>query len=659
MTSRVTLDLLVETLRDGATEASPWYLTHRQRWRWLIETLLGHPRLRGGQRPRDYPADAASLRAVSVAVQIHRLSLQGWSGMPRGSDCQYGSWLVVFSLMVEGCVMKACPNPEAAALSSLQWAVWQLLRSLNAVEDDAAFHQVIATLGLTRQEFEALGRKPPKSCPGCDATCADSVAIAARAALIAARKADEEMLSDWACADGAGALRDRESDTALAVERMLSRPVWLLRLKTYKVQDLLRRSKPLWMARGASAWVSQALAMARELLPIQEAFELDDYCSRPLLVTDVDALAIFACYSPPPCESLERQLESSLQRDFNRQNPKLANFRMAHPALVAMDLDVLASYPKIRIWSEPMTIRDLCVPRREMDKKALEEERRTAALTDRYCESISLGLEQASSTCSFVNNDRGLIAVGEVPWLRGEKDKEIGWCGIVWSLAGPTYRAHTLQGLASWLDLQPLQLPTDHHDWRRLLGEVDGGIAYLKLDGDRVGRTLGKLPYIKAIQAGLDLQETIQQGLLAGIDAVCDSIKDGGQVPKTLPVDLIYLGGDDLLLSLPVRHLGVFLEGFQTSERSSGKWSFTGIAISVPAIGPPQGRLVPETVARLIPDALSWAKASVRDESTDDLLAGLRMVANESGFSLEVRIEALRSEVGLTVLELKLEPQCH
>ena len=103
-TSNVDLDAIVKTLQDGASQVPPWFLSHSQRWRRLLSTLMGHPLIRGGQRPRDFPSDPAARRAVSSAVGLHRSDLPCWNAKfrDRSPYVRFGDWLHAYALLVEG-----------------------------------------------------------------------------------------------------------------------------------------------------------------------------------------------------------------------------------------------------------------------------------------------------------------------------------------------------------------------------------------------------------------------------------------------------------------------------------------------------------------------------------------------------------------------------
>ena len=64
---------LIECLRQASIGTPPWHLSPADRWHLLRDTLLGHPPIRGGVRPRDMPLDANCVRAQAMARTIQRL----------------------------------------------------------------------------------------------------------------------------------------------------------------------------------------------------------------------------------------------------------------------------------------------------------------------------------------------------------------------------------------------------------------------------------------------------------------------------------------------------------------------------------------------------------------------------------------------------------
>lgn len=643
---------LVGTLADGATRTPPWYLDHQERWRWVVETLMGHPQVRGGQRPRDFPADSASLRAVASAVALHQCPVSRWGQMPDVPDCRFGSWLLSFVLMIEGNVLKTCTNPESACSTALQWVTWQVLRAMGQDADEAAFHHFLATIGIAPNEWPLLQNLPPTGCVGCPKECKNLIRIAAQAAHYAGIMADPDR--PWqlptSSERGTKSLPDRET-----VKLLLATELWLIRVKPYKVQDVLSLANTLWVARGASAWISQALAAVREAFPTLPAFRTQH--RPPLLITDVDAMVGFAGFAQPSCSLLHAELMEALRDGFQRQNPKLMSFLHSNAKANESGLNPETCLPGFCIDANRYELHELSAVRPWKSDDQVEEARNLAVGDDLRCTSPLPGEPSPDGTCAFVKGDQGCLSIGDVPWRKGQVgNPRIGWRGIAWSLAGATYKAHTLQGLGLSCNQRPMRHPENHSKWLKLLQEgTSEDVAYLKLDGDRVGRNLGTVPYLLAVQTGLELLAKMQQGLRQGILRAC-AIREDGSALQTLPVELVYLGGDDLWCDMPSRYLQPFLGGFAENIQSEGAKTFTGAAVIVPALSGEPGRRVQEVVVDLVPGALKWAKSMRRAETPDVSLDALKDMARQKGFSFTEGSAPKRIEESLQVWEFRLEP---
>ncbi len=687
------MQAMVSSLRQGATPVPAWFLTHRERWRWLVETLMGHPRIRGGQRPRDYPGDRSSKLMLSQAVALHAQNLSPWGQMPRAAGCRFGSWLFAFVLIVEtqvlpncgGCpgqgpdpdrspevpeFYPCCSNPEAALARALDWVVWQALRALGRADDECAYHLILSTLGISPVEAPLLNAAGPKLRLGLPSGCRDALRIASEAAFYAGSGTDfgvplpkkKEKATGEACNGNERTIAIGESvqvghqeggvPDQNRVAALLDGEVWTLYLKAAHVQGMIGRAKILWMSRGASAWVSQVLAAARDLLPGQASFGPSDSASRPFLLTDVGAFSLHAWASRPDCQAILEGVVKDLVQNLDTWNPKLGAFLKANSGFGPETHAPSACFPELCLEASCTTVRRLCAAGVEWNTGAREAEReakKKERLWSTWAPPISGAAEKA---CDFVMNEGGLLRVDKVPWRRGEKLKPLmGWSGMAWSLAGATYKAHTLQGLGEMLHFPPLQQHSNHGEWMKGMGQ-DGATAYLFLDGNHVGKTFAALPPIRGFQAALDLLNQTQDGLLGGIQEVSRAVSSG-KAPITLPVELYYLGGDDLVCALPAGTLPDFLRGFEPHAVSSGAASFTGIAILVPSKA---GSSVPAVLVEILQGALKWAKATGRGEtpkvSWDELVAK----AETRDFSLVKRDAPVYSSQVLNVLAMDLLP---
>lgn len=631
------VDRLVQTLREGATPAPPWFLTHRQRWRWLVDTLMGHPIIRGHQRPRDFPTDPASRRAISFAVDLHgRLTVSWWGDRNSDVSCPFGSWLHAFVLLVEGNVLPSSKDPEREVQVALHWLIWQTLRVAKTDLGEGTIQRIMAALGMTLKDAPSLtGSADPKRIKdkNCPLGVNDAFGIAAEAAWVAGVRAAHKNQVD--CASD----RNRRR-----VDTLLNTPLWILTLKTYKVQPYLERAKTQWLARGASVWTSQALAIARELLLERGTKTEESTCPELLLLTDVDAVAEFVCFSDPDCCSIGSYLQGGLSEiwsfgsgGFHRM-PRLRDVAARLNGEPAREINLSTCLPSFILDKKELSIHSLCESMKWLNKEEQADQIEKRTKDGSLCLVSFPCPTESDVQCQFVRGDQGLMDVANVEWLGGQEGMPmIGWSGIVWSLAGATYRMQAVQGLGESLDFPGLALKLNHKKWLLSLDEIGSKVSYVKLDGDNVGRALGTMPKLEAISASLQILANTYEGLRAGTAA---AIANWCSVhtrtkPPTLPVELVYLGGDDVMCNLPNQYVDGFLAGFEQCAKSKGAVSFSGAVLTAPANLPDdEGKKMPEVAAVLVPRLLKWSKAQLRNEEPEESMKEIQRMSSDRGFRL-------------------------
>lgn len=124
------MDLINEldlAIRLSACETPVWYLNHRKRWALFRDILLGVSRIRGGQRPRDFPMDPDGQGLLELAVLLQNGEISyapkdtcSWfdaEGNVKSQVCPpaltqnglraeerpfyFGDWFVVFAALLE------------------------------------------------------------------------------------------------------------------------------------------------------------------------------------------------------------------------------------------------------------------------------------------------------------------------------------------------------------------------------------------------------------------------------------------------------------------------------------------------------------------------------------------------------------------------------
>ena len=641
-------EALIRSLREGVTPAPPWYLTHLHRWRWLIDTLMGHPLIRGQQRPRDFPTDPSSRRAVSCAVSLHKQVLGRWSSLPEGMGCPFGSWLYAYVLLVEGRVFPTCRQPDTAAQEALQWVIWQVLRITGRESDEGSLHRLLAALGMAPKDAPKLRsmKRPSGECKLCAEDGHGTLEVAGGCDIIVGTAAEAALIAGFCSESGTAQLPPTVKHNRKLIEALLSTPVWLITLKTHGVQGRIARAKRLFVTRGASVWISQALALGRELL-LESSRSGKEGLPRLLLLTDVDALERFACFEEPECRSIRQILRKLLKRRIQDHNPRLAAFLASQGVEGKAAPGMAPCLPDYCIETDRgVSLLELCAARTPLAEADREGEKRRKEQEGRRCFLSLTPRTKAGPVCEFVKGDHALTKVNDVPWLEDRlANQNIGLNGLAWSLAGGTYLADTLQGLGESLGYHSLVLRNLHGDRLRCLGESERGVAYLKLDGDQVGLSLGSLPRLRSFPAGLDIFDKTQEGLLQGIRSSLSAWNQEAPLP-TLPIELVYLGGDDVMCSLPERYVEGFLFGFERTPKPVGAASFSGVVLQAPpALGKELGEKIPEVASSLIPKCLKWMKSVRRGEiprqqgskeTIDITLHHLQQIARDYGFWLRV-----------------------
>jgi hypothetical protein len=623
-----------------------------------MDTLQGHPLIRGYQRPRDFPTDPAARRILATAVALQQLPLEGWlKKLPASGRPTLGGWAYAFGAVVEGLLAREREGHEKISQSAVQWVLWAVLRATGRASSVAACQRLAGTLGMTLNEIPLLLRPGVK--PGTKIMMEDAlsqIGVPGENGLVVAAAVASLLAANAASQADPGPIAGTHADNS-DVKALLDLRFWLVSLKPVKVQTFLGRAKVSWLQRGASAWVSQALALVREGLASTRARRTRTW----VLVTDVDALAEFITYTKTQAE----RLRTALQRRFEGMwsNGDVLEARMPRLAQVARGLGDSPEDLQARLYTLPsfevqvskaLNLRQLCAGRPGLSKQALKERKDEGKARKRVAEWHPEPPAFDGPPCPWVTGDWGRIPVKAIGWLRGhESNPAIGWSAMTWSRAGSPYRLQAYQGLGDSVAQFGLTLIQDHQKWLDALWEPKGDHAYLKLDGDGVGVTLGTLPKLQASTVGLDILLHLQAGLLEGLNRVIGAWQANhpGQPLTTLPLDLLYLGGDDLVCSLPAAYLDDFLAGFEGAALSRGVRSFTGAALVVPASFKAGGQLAPS----LLHGLLEYAKTHTHGEATPQ---GLQDLCREiHGQGAGIRLAPPPKEGGgLSVWAFVLEP---
>jgi len=629
------LTSICEVLRRASVPVPTWHLAPRDRWVMLRDTLLGHAPIRGGLRPRDLPFDPDAREAIHMAADVHGLEpyevrkaiTKEVFQSPLQADGKPGTiafrdWLVCYSALIEHRLRHEPDNRDQVYRSAVYDCIAELRRALgfnergsDTPEQCPFVHRMLGLLGLSQQEWSRLPAE------GEDRRVARLGSLLRTSDL---RQIDRSKF-------------DTADQTQLSM--LESKRFRVITIKTSKVQEYLARGRYHWLMRGASTWCAQALALLRDLVLSDSA-----HAGGAFLLSDSDAIVSFLAPEgitvDGVAESLDRGVvafwadDTDGKAECDTRFPRLRAWRErarrvgVSPSSVMPDVVVACS--------APITLADLC----SLHKVGAgpEPHRRVLGWGNVW---------EGDSQCGYVEDDRSL-GTDAPEWLRPEGRKSsnaMGWTSIVWTLCGATFRTHAYEGLAAKLALPDLSLaPVDQGKWLEGQGRQNEPLVYLKIDGDSIGDRFksSRIPELPGL--GLALVQSVFRRLVA---AARDLLAAGGSSPAVgLPLDIVYLGGDDLLCCVPQGLLPTLLESFGREQDSRDPWAsmtFTFAAIELPpksdmdtGSGRELLKRLTSGASRAIGPALDYAKALTKGktELLDEKEAALRDVLTKAGATL-------------------------
>lgn len=166
--------------------------------------------------------------------------------------------------------------------------------------------------------------------------------------------------------------------------------------------------------------------------------------------------------------------------------------------------------------------------------------------------------------------------------------------------------------------------------------------AYLKLDGDGVGKLFARKPLMSRSRLSLDCAWTLQFCLKNAIQAV-DTLFQQDFPSEKLPllVDLLYLGGDDLLLILPEKYLREFLYHFRMESSQQGLSLYFTFAVVLGPETPGQDNKLQfkKDYPAYVPLLLEVAKGRFHEDNCRDLEAesDLQQALGRVGADYQIR----------------------
>ncbi len=578
-------DGLIEALRTAAVDAPAWHLTSADRWQLLRNTLLGHVRVRGKLRPRDLPLDTSCQAVIDSAARLLNLPPYTFSN----GNIRFRHWLGMFLLLPvakAGAREETPPSADDLLCATILEICFTLRGGVTQdVVSQAAspfVQRLIGVLGLSQQEWDRLVRKYQAAVrqrtPTHDAVLAR---WAARVIALPAEVRPEDIKNREEFRAALARRMTEFEGQRPSIEKMLADlddlACCYVTLKAEKPQRYINRGTRHWLLRGASGWCSQSLALARDLMCGFEG---------ALLFSDSDAVVGMWFPRTVSQRKLQKRLDERLTEFWQLQDG--AGMAERFPRLWAWlgenlpegtGLQRNTNLPALSVRClAALSVLDICLYR-----VAEEEAGAKPSDDDTF----------ADGTCARVLGDVAVEFQTSPPWLQDESDEQetidgtdsskeknqkerFGITSMIWALSGTAFRTHAYEGLCTALNVPDLRLQAvKHGKWLRQLGLPNDSLVHLKIDGDGVGDRFRTSSLADFPSLSMQLARMVQRRLVAGVQAVLE--KFPAEPLQTVPVDVVYVGGDDVYVILPWTVLDFFLSGFSDAVQGleENPWQLT------------------------------------------------------------------------------------
>ncbi len=579
-------DLIV--LVSGA--AHPHFMTHRQRWELLISSLLNHPKMPLGGRLKDHPFTLASRRYLD---QFKRLNskpvLKGKRSKTGSIFSRYVALMIITRYHYQLQVQRLTPSDRGDFEEDF------FERAIQRLVDDLAYQLAhdtpedcnAVTSLFRRQLYDLLNlRSNSRFIQRAQNIRYVSITRGTKQVDLSRDLANVRLKSlidqMTECADHASTIGHSPDKKDPAVTEQLSRvQMWVISIKTKKVQTLLEECKSHFIRRGASVWCAHALSLVREsLLTHSSGSPLADFTVKePFLILDSSAVLkvgmihldeSFSIPAPAVQEAFEASLANALQAHltellsrsevtlFDELYPSLRRWRL-HAIKQPEEHRITSILPEFRVNARCVSLLDFCTERRKYDSKRPSDPVNCSfksmgeALIDpsRECEGRLGEMAFKEPAFSTPINYSQLVGNDKV-------SKQLyGWSSVVFALVGISYRRSIDDALVRRINSElsecddfslerSLRVPKG---WRDRLEDRhekhnqpdDHKLILVKLDGDRVGERFVTSTPLEQLHLSQSLESFGQQLYWSSCQFCFETL--GIKYPH---VDLIYFGGDDL-----------------------------------------------------------------------------------------------------------------
>ena len=343
------------------------------------------------------------------------------------------------------------------------------------------------------------------------------------------------------------ALRERD------LAELNCRRITLLALKTRGAQSFIDACERPFLQRGASFWCSQVTAWARDVaqthLPGEPALLLDNEAVCWLAVQHAALPDVLHCLQA-------RFLDDNEPVQLSRQWLQLHGPRLLpyYEAARSAGLQTATCLPTIGVERWAPSLLDLC--RRPQPDGTRKDSAVLVAATRPEAQSIT-------SACCGRPEDPALSDAHGVPgWYNPGKGEAYGFPSIAFSLADLAFAKEARRAIARQLRSRHgllVEAMDTQYELVQRLGLHPARLCHLKIDGDSIGKSFVEQPLLLWPSRSLQLEQLMRD---CYIEAIASIIR--AERLLVLPADLLYFGGDDLVLTMPERLVDGFVEAFDS-----------------------------------------------------------------------------------------------
>lgn len=532
--------LFLSILESANTPALLPMLSAKQRWRLVIDVLLGHVPTRGG-RTRDYPFSKERAQSIRLAQLLANIQ----ENFCPGASEQSISIAAYDILVAIQCIEVSGLGAEVDSRWSEEEYFTVAMRALmNVVFPNIDSQPIFDALGISRKGSDGATRR-------IENYHRTVILQAKRLAALSTTQIPEEFVHE-PLPYLVRYYDLRKRDIKILDEKRLT----LVYLKTKSVQAFIDRCLTPFIQRGASFWCSQTTAKLRDYLVA------DSNADRRLLL-DNDAVTIIAGSKDESLTGVERVVVEYLFDVNDRQHVSYEFLRKNYPRLLPYyqaardDGNATAAvFPSIGLQVRHKTLLELAVDRISF----LGDSQQPECIVKMH--EVNL-MEGGEAACSGRRGDPTIInsSLSIPTWYNpGRMNEKYGFPSIAFSLADLTFLKMSGSAIVEQLGeggSAPVATVETQKELLLKTGSPNGKLTYLKFDGDGVGSMFSNLPSLRRPNLSVEIESLIRS---SWIDANLRVMR--AYHIAVNPSDLVYFGGDDILATIPTHMLDSFLQAF-------------------------------------------------------------------------------------------------